>query len=115
MALFPHRDDWEHARKAAGMVTGNHEDMHGGELETSILLQVVPELVRPGFEGEDFVADERTHLHIRGMAGYTKSGIVGRPSLATAEKGGLAIEALTESFRQHLEWLIGDRDRPPTS
>jgi hypothetical protein len=29
IALFPHRDDWSNARKAAGMVTDQHEDMHG--------------------------------------------------------------------------------------
>jgi creatinine amidohydrolase len=45
MALFPHRDDWEQARKVGGLVTSNHEDMHGGELETSILLHVAPDLV----------------------------------------------------------------------
>jgi len=49
MALFPHRDDWDHARKAAGLVTSSHEDMHGGELETSLLLHVAPELVRASY------------------------------------------------------------------
>jgi len=110
MALFPHRDDWEKARKAAGMVTGMHEDMHGGELETSILLAVAPENVRDGFEREDSVADERTHLHIQGMSGYTSSGIIGRPSLPTAEKGRLACEALVQSFGSHVALLTGARN-----
>lgn len=108
MALFPHRDDWEHARKAAGMVTGNHEDMHGGELETSILLHVAPQLVREGFEGHDTVADERTYLHVRGMVGYTRSGIIGRPSLATAEKGRMALGDLVDSLSGHLDVLAPD-------
>jgi creatinine amidohydrolase len=102
MALFPHRDDWEHARKAGGLVTGNHEDMHGGELETSILLHAAPDHVRPGYEDEDHVASERAHLYIVGMAGYTQSGLIGRPSLADAEKGRLVLDDLAQSFEAHL-------------
>jgi creatinine amidohydrolase len=107
MALFPHRDDWTHARKAGGLVTDHHEDMHGGELETSILLHVAPERVRPGYEEADFVAPDRTHLHIVGTAGYAEAGIIGRPSLADAEKGRLALEDLAASAAAHLDNLSG--------
>lgn len=106
MALFPHRDDWEHARKAGGLVTGNHEDMHGGELETSIVLHTSPEFVRSSREDADWIADERTHLHLLGMGGYTTSGLIGRPSLGTADKGRLVLESLTSSCRSHLDHLI---------
>ena len=107
MALFPHRDDWTHARKAGGLVTDSHEDMHGGELETSILLHVAPELVRAGFEEDDFVASDRTHLHITGVAGYSQSGLIGRPSLADPEKGRLALDDLVASAAAHLGKLAG--------
>ena len=107
MALFPHRDDWDHARKAGGLTTSGHEDMHGGELETSILLHASPESVRPGFENSDHVAPERTHLHIVGIAGYTDSGLVGRPSLATEEKGRLVLDDLVAAFEAHLALLKG--------
>ena len=105
MALFPHRDDWEQARKAGGLTTSNHEDMHGGELETSILLHVSPELVRGG--ANDWVAPERTHLHQIGVAGYSQSGIIGRPSLASAERGRLVLEELVRLAELHLEHLTG--------
>lgn len=105
MALFPHRDDWTHARKAGGLLTDHHEDMHGGELETSILLAAAPETVRPAFENEDHVAAERTHLHIVGMEGYTASGLIGRPSLASAQKGRLVLADLAASFEAHLQLL----------
>lgn len=72
------------------MVTSGTEDMHGGELETSLLLHVAPEVVSPGYDDEDWVVAERTHMHVRGLAAYIESGLVGRPSLATAEKGRLA-------------------------
>jgi creatinine amidohydrolase len=105
MALFPHRDDWDHARKAGGLTTSSHEDMHGGELETSILLRKSPESVRPGFEDADHVASERTHLHVVGMSGYSDSGLIGRPSLATKEKGQLLLADLVLSFGKHLTML----------
>ncbi len=44
MALFPTGKDWADARQSAGLATSNHEDMHAGELETSILLHAHPEL-----------------------------------------------------------------------
>jgi creatinine amidohydrolase len=105
MALFPHRDDWEQARKAGGLTTSNHEDMHGGELETSILLHVAPERVGDG--AEDWVAPERTHLHQVGMSGYSTSGIIGRPSLASADRGRLVLEELVRLVEPHLEHLRG--------
>jgi creatinine amidohydrolase len=107
VALFPHRDDWDLCRKAGGLVTTGHEDMHGGELETSILLRVDPAAVRPEFETADHVASDRSHLLMLGMKGYTVSGIIGRPSLATAEKGQLALDALVQSFESHLTNLMG--------
>lgn len=103
MALFPHRDDWEQARKAGGLVTSNHEDMHGGEIETSILLHVAPDQVRDG--ASDWVAQERTHLHQVGVGGYSDSGIIGRPSLASSDKGQLVLEELVRLLAAHLEHL----------
>lgn len=44
MALFPASDDWSTARVDAGCKTGSHEDMHGGELEVSLLLHGAPQL-----------------------------------------------------------------------
>jgi creatinine amidohydrolase len=44
MALFPGQADWSNARAAADLVTDQHEDMHAGELETSILLHALPEV-----------------------------------------------------------------------
>jgi creatinine amidohydrolase len=105
MTLFPHRDDWDQARKAGGLVTGQHEDMHGGELETSILLAVSKESVRPSYVDADHIASERTYLHMLGMAGYTASGIIGRPSLAEAQKGHLVLADLAASFEHHLTRL----------
>lgn len=105
VALFPGPADWEAARIAAGLVLDNDTDMHAGELETSVLLHACPELVRPGHEEADHVTGARDHMLITGLGPYTRSGVVGRPSLATAAKGRLLLAALTDAFAGHLAAL----------
>jgi creatinine amidohydrolase len=99
VAVFPSGADWAKAREHGGLQTGNHEDMHAGELETSILLATCPEVIRPGNETADWVADERPHLLMLGMAGYTTSGVIGRPSLGTKTKGEAVLASLVHSFK----------------
>ncbi|MCX6465016.1 MAG: creatininase family protein [Pseudonocardiales bacterium] len=102
MSLFPGEADWDAARAAAGCVTGGRSDMHAGELETSILLHAHPHLVGPHGPELDHLADDRPHLLSRGLRAYTESGVVGRPSLATAAKGRDVLAALVASFADHL-------------
>ncbi|WP_210575167.1 creatininase family protein [Streptomyces sp. GESEQ-4] len=108
MALFPAAEDWETARERAGVRTSLLTDMHAGEIETSILLHAHPELVRSGYETADFVADDRRHLLTRGMSAYTDSGVIGRPSLGSAEKGKALLESLADSFGAWLSLFTGD-------
>jgi creatinine amidohydrolase len=103
MALFPENAEWAAARTAANMTTSNHEDMHAGELETSILLHACPEVVRTGYETADHVEDDRPRLLTFGLEHYTKSGIIGRPSLASATKGKAALASLVNKFAECLE------------
>lgn len=104
MALFPRREDWNHARVVAELATTGHDDMHAGEIETSVLLHLWPEVVRDGYQQADHVAD-RPHLLVRGLGAYTPTGVVGRPSLGTAEKGKAVLEALTADFAKTLRVL----------
>lgn len=105
MALFPTRDDWQDARSAANLASSTHEDMHAGEIETSILLHACPEVIRPGYQDADHIADDRRHLLTEGMQAYTDTGVIGRPSLATAEKGKAVLDALTSSFADVMDVL----------
>ncbi|MFJ3215055.1 creatininase family protein [Kitasatospora sp. NPDC086801] len=107
VALFPVREDWHQAREAAGLVSSGAEDMHGGELEVSLLLHGAPELIRDGIEQDDHSAPERPHLLTLGMAGYTKNGIIGQPSLGTAAKGRALLDSLSQSAAAHLSILVG--------
>jgi creatinine amidohydrolase len=103
--LFPGRTDWEDARAAAGLETSASEDMHAGELETSLLLHACPELVGRSYREGDWLASPRPHLLVTGMRGYTASGVVGRPSLASPEKGEALLDHLTAAFAAHLALL----------
>lgn len=108
MALFPGSADWDAARARAGVETPSHTDMHAGEVETSILLYAHPELVKEGYESADWVADDRKQLLTLGMSAYTESGVIGRPSLASARKGRELLAGLTEAFGEYVA-LFGDR------
>lgn len=108
MALFPQPADWADARNDAGLHTSNHQDMHGGEAETSILLHRHPDLVRDGYQKADHLADDRRHLHTTGMRPYTPHGIIGLPSLASPEKGKRLLDAFSRLFKEHLVTLRAD-------
>ncbi|WP_348537953.1 creatininase family protein [Nocardia brasiliensis] len=105
MTLFPAREDWAMARAHAEITTNGHDDMHGGELETSMLLHLCPELVSDCYTSADHDANDRPYLLISGIAGYTKTGIIGRPACATAVKGRAVLESLVRSFGNHLKIL----------
>lgn len=98
MALFPGRDDWNRARSDAALVTNGHDDMHAGELETSLLLHACPHLVRAGNSDADHDAPHRPHLLTLGLQAYSDTGVVGRPSLGTAAKGKAVLDSLAASF-----------------
>jgi creatinine amidohydrolase len=107
VVLFPTGPDWKVAREAAGLETAGDEDMHAGELETSLLLHARPDLVGEHYAQRDWLAPAwRRHLLVAGMGAYTPSGVIGRPSLATAAKGKALLDSLTASFAAHLRLLV---------
>lgn len=105
MALFPAARDWDEAREAAGVETSARSDMHAGEVETSILLHAHPDLVRPGYETGDHLADDRRHLLTTGLPRYSGSGVIGSPSRASARKGRDLLAGLVAAFGGHLAAL----------
>lgn len=84
--LLPTKQQWQEALVRAGLEKTLDQDMHGGESETSILMYAYRDSIK-AHEVADHQADERPLLHLRGIGAYTQSGIIGFPSLASAEKG----------------------------
>lgn len=97
MALFPRSADWQRARVSADLVSSMHDDMHAGEIETSILLFKYPDAVRDGWRNMDCQSD-RPYLHVHGMRPYTPTGVIGYPSKATPQKGEAVLLSLQASF-----------------
>jgi creatinine amidohydrolase len=105
--LFPTGKHWQETLTFAGIESSIHDDMHAGEIETSILLYMNPDLVRSD-RIQDHTADDRSFLHLVGMKGYTTSGVIGLPSLASEKKGQLIIEGLTKSASKDLTSILNE-------
>jgi creatinine amidohydrolase len=97
VGLYPSRADWMEARRAAAISSSNHDDMHAGELETSILLAAHPSYVRDGWQHHDHIAPDRRHLTTVGIGAYTTNGVIGYPSRATATKGHAVLDHLGQA------------------
>jgi creatinine amidohydrolase len=108
MALFPQGAEWQEARDEAGLQTSHHDDMHAGEAETSILLYRFPDVVHDDYTTADHLADDRRHLLTAGVRHYAPDGVIGRPSLASPQKGDDLLRAFSRIFKQHLAILRGE-------
>ncbi len=95
------------------LLEGPPEGEHGGELETSLLLHLAPDRVRTELIA-DFIPDPRTfRRYVRGRVPTPppgSRGTVGRPTLATREKGEVI-------YRRYLRTVLSSLnagDAPPS-
>lgn len=88
-----------HAIDLSDYLSSEHGGEHAGELATSFLLHLAPELVRTGaIEDVELAADDVARLR-EGEEPVPRpgsSGVVGHPSRASAEKGRRVFEYLVE-------------------
>lgn len=91
------------ARPAFSEIFGSaSSDLHAGEVETSILMHLSRNLVRSG--GVDAVPEHAlAYLDFRPFAQLSPSGVWGRPSQASAEKGRRALEAAVSATVDYIE------------
>ena len=89
----------------AGISKNPSEDMHAGEAETSLLLHLCPEFVDLS-KVEDIDIPTRPLLNTVGFNGYTPTGVIGFPSLASAEKGKNLVCSLTSHISKDIEDFI---------
>jgi creatinine amidohydrolase len=107
MGLYPSREDWTEARAAAGITSSSHYDMHAGELATSILLATYPDYLRRRWHTSDHRHSDRRYLTTLGMHAYTDTGVIGQPSLATADKGRALLDHLAKAAQPVIALLTG--------
>jgi creatinine amidohydrolase len=88
----------------ADLLSGQDGPMHGDEVDTSLLLHLAPELVNMRAAEDYSLSDEEQRRYRRGRLRVPPDGAgsVGRPSLATAEKGRLLYARLRERIAQRI-------------
>lgn len=71
------------------LLDGQREPMHGDEVDTSLMLYIAPQLVDMTVAEDYMMSREELRRYRRGWLRVPKesSGSIGRPTLATAEKG----------------------------
>jgi creatinine amidohydrolase/Fe(II)-dependent formamide hydrolase-like protein len=75
-----------------------------GELEVSLVLAIEPDLVRMTTPADVFVPGvTHEHMDYRRLRDVSPSGVWGRPSHGTRDKGRLAITAMAERVATHVE------------
>ncbi len=105
---------WDRFVKGSGIVSDNEEafGIHGGDIETSVMLALHPELVdvskvRDFPNLQEVLAQDFKHLRAYGPHAFgwkagdlNKFGVTGNAAMATAEKGeallALAVQGLSE-------------------
>ncbi|MGO3741094.1 creatininase family protein [Kerstersia sp.] len=112
LLLLPARQHWEAAVAYAGVESSPSADMHGGEIETSLLLHLQPQAVRTDLI-RDHAAPQRPLLTFHGMRHYAEQGIIGFPSRATAEKGRLLLEKMAELLAQEIVLCLAPASARP--
>lgn len=85
-----------------GILSAGRDDLHAGELTTSLVLYLAPQAVKG--RGADHVPEaDKDYLDYVAFARLCPGGVWGRPSLASAEKGRAAFEAAVQAVVEYIE------------
>ncbi len=88
----------------ADLLEGQVEPMHGDEMDTSLLLYIAPELVLMPLAQDYMLSADELRRYRRGWLRVPdrSPGSVGRPTLASAEKGKRLYARIRERLRAHI-------------
>lgn len=86
------------------LLQGQSEPMHGDEVDTSLLLYIAPELVNMELAQDYMMSRDEVRRYRRGWLKIPKSsaGSIGRPTLATADKGRAIYERIYTKIRDRV-------------
>ena len=86
------------------LLEGQTEPMHGDEVDTSLLLYIAPSLVRLDLAQDYMMSREELRRYRRGWLRVPRAspGSIGRPSLATAEKGRAIYDRILSRVRERV-------------
>ncbi len=86
------------------LLKGQTEPMHGDEVDTSLILYLAPDLVRMDLAQDYMMSRDELRRYRRGWLKIPKGsrGSIGRPTLASAEKGQLLFDRIHERVRERV-------------
>lgn len=86
------------------LLEGQTEPMHGDEVDTSLILFLAPELVRLDLAQDYMMSREELRRYRRGWLRIPKGspGSIGRPRLASREKGQLLYDRIRSRVRERV-------------
>jgi creatinine amidohydrolase len=86
------------------LLEGQSEPMHGDEVDTSLLLYIAPHLVNMELAQDYMMSRDELRRYRRGWLRVPKAspGSIGRPRLATAEKGRALYERIYTRVRDRI-------------
>lgn len=84
------------------------DNLHACEYETSLMLYLAEEMVKKDkIDGADFVPDvPRDFLNYSSIVRLSKTGVWGKPSLATKEKGEKVFQILVEESLKYIDLIF---------
>ncbi|MDQ3697549.1 MAG: creatininase family protein [Gemmatimonadota bacterium] len=86
------------------LLEGQREHMHGGEVDTSLMLHLAPELVQMDLAQDYMMSRDELRRYRRGWLRVPKgsAGSIGRPTLASAAKGHAIYRRLLERISDRI-------------
>lgn len=86
------------------LLEGQREHMHGDEVDTSLMLHLAPELVQMELAQDYMMSREALRRYRRGWLRVPKgsAGSIGRPTLASAEKGQAIYRRLRDRISERI-------------
>ena len=105
---FPRSWNWRIACERAGVLTPWGEDVHAGEIETSIMLEIAPQDVFMERCPDDRIAPAQRMWPVLGMSQFSRDGVIGAPSRATAQTGRKLLDALVDLAIEEIVVVAAD-------
>jgi len=100
---------YEFMSKEIGEIAETENDSHAGEIETSLVLALRPELVK-GRSKEDYPSMPKPFI-VSDKMRYWRSGVWGDPEKATPEKGKRVIDIVVRRIIELIDMAEKDRIR----
>lgn len=97
---------------AETMIKLAKNDLHAGEVETSLMLYLYPNLVRREISFDFIPKFSREFIDYLGFKGLCKNGVWGYPSRANKERGEQYFKAIVDDALKHIYQVLKCIQRP---